>query len=103
MDMFLTNAPMGAAEALACGLASRVVADDDLRLAADGIAEGDRRRPARGARRDEAAGAPGRRRAHRRPPRRRGASIGERGLSPEGREGITAFLDKRAPRWPAAT
>lgn len=29
------------------------------------------------------------------------ASIGERGSSPEGREGIAAFLGKRVPDWPA--
>ena len=103
MDMFLTNAPMGAAEALACGLASRVVADEDLHLAADGIAEG------------IAAGPFEALAATKRLVRRAGgvltdahldaeaASIGERGLSPEGREGIGAFLEKRPPRWPTAT
>lgn len=39
LDMFLTNRPMGAAEALGSGLASRVVDDDNLRLATDGIAD----------------------------------------------------------------
>jgi 2-(1,2-epoxy-1,2-dihydrophenyl)acetyl-CoA isomerase len=38
MDMFLTNRPMGADEALACGLASRVVGDEDLHTETASIA-----------------------------------------------------------------
>ncbi|GAA4777043.1 enoyl-CoA hydratase-related protein [Actinomycetospora chlora] len=103
MDMFLTNRPMGAAEALACGLASRVVDDDSLRLATDGVAE------------QIAAGPTAALAATKRLVRQangvlsaehldaESASIGERGKSAEGREGITAFLGKRAPRWPSAS
>jgi 2-(1,2-epoxy-1,2-dihydrophenyl)acetyl-CoA isomerase len=101
MDMFLTNRPMGAAEALAAGLAARVVPDEDLRVEADAIADG------------IAAGPPQALAATKRLVRAAGgvltdahldaesASIGERGSSPEGREGITAFLGKRVPAWPS--
>ena len=103
MEMFLTNSPMGAAEALGAGLASRVVDDDALRLAADGVAE------------QIAAGPPAAVAATKRLVRQAGgvlsdahldaeaASIGDRGSSPEGREGIAAFLEKRAPVWPPAS
>ncbi|MEJ2860958.1 enoyl-CoA hydratase/isomerase family protein [Actinomycetospora flava] len=103
MDMFLTNAPMSSAEALGSGLASRVVGDDELRLATDGIAE------------QIAAGPFAALAATKRLVRQAGgvltdahldaeaASIGERGSSPEGREGIAAFLEKRRPSWPPAT
>lgn len=102
LDMFLTNRPMGAAEALGAGLASRVVGDDDLRLATDGIADA------------IAAGPPEALAATKRLVRdaagaltdahldAESGSIGARGLSPEGREGITAFLGKRRPVWPVS-
>jgi 2-(1,2-epoxy-1,2-dihydrophenyl)acetyl-CoA isomerase len=100
MDMFLTNRPMGAAEALTAGLASRVVPDDELRTATDALAATVAAGPAEALASTkrlvrEAAGtlSDGHFDAE-------AASIGARGLSPEGREGITAFLGKRAPAWP---
>jgi 2-(1,2-epoxy-1,2-dihydrophenyl)acetyl-CoA isomerase len=101
MDMFLTNRPMGADEALACGLASRVVPDEDLHTTtaeiAGTIASGPRQalaatkslvRSAGGVLTD----------AHLEVEAK---SIGDRGLSPEGREGVASFVEKRKPEWPS--
>lgn len=99
LDMFLTNRPMGADEALAAGLASRVVPDDDLRAETDALAT------------TIAAGPPQALAATKALVRSAGGvltdthfeaeakSIGDRGLSPEGREGVTAFVEKRRPSW----
>lgn len=104
MDLFLTNRPLGAAEALTAGLASRVVPDDDVRSETDALAA------------LIAAGPPAALAATKRLVRAapatvgpdtldahldaEAASIGERGASAEGREGIAAFTAKRPPRWP---
>jgi 2-(1,2-epoxy-1,2-dihydrophenyl)acetyl-CoA isomerase len=103
MDMFLTNRPMGAEEALAAGLASRVVPDADLHAETASIAATIAAGPAQalaatkrlvrsadGALTD----------AHL---ELEAKSIGDRGLSAEGREGVAAFVEKRSPRWPSAT
>lgn len=99
LDMFLTNRPMGADEALTAGLASRVVPDDVLRAETDTLAA------------TIAAGPPQALAATkalvRSAPREltdahfevEAKSIGDRGLSAEGREGVTAFVEKRRPSW----
>ena len=101
MDMFLTNRPMGAEEALACGLASRVVADEELHAETAAIAAA------------VAAGPPRALAATKQLVRtaggvltedhldREATSIGDRGLSPEGREGVASFVEKRNPTWPS--
>jgi len=105
LDMFLTNRPMGAEEALGAGLAARVVPDADLRAETDALAA------------VVAAGPPQALAATKRLVRAaagalteahldahldaESASIGERGSSPEGREGIASFVQKRAARWPS--
>jgi 2-(1,2-epoxy-1,2-dihydrophenyl)acetyl-CoA isomerase len=99
MDMLLTNRPMGADEVLAAGLASRVV--DDGTAAATALAIG----------REIAAGPPTALASTRRLARAgRTADYAEHldaeraGISgqaggPEGREGVAAFLARRAPIW----
>ncbi len=101
MDMFLTNRPMGAEEALTCGLASRVVPDEDLHTETASIAAA------------IAAGPPQALAATKKLVRTaegvltdahldlEAKSIGDRGLSPEGREGVTSFVEKRKPVWPS--
>jgi 2-(1,2-epoxy-1,2-dihydrophenyl)acetyl-CoA isomerase len=101
MDMFLTNRPMGAEEALACGLASRVVADEDLHAETASIAA------------TIAAGPPQALAATKKLVRTaqgvltdahldlEAKSIGDRGLAPEGREGVASFVEKRKPTWPS--
>ncbi len=102
MDMFLTNRPMGAEEALACGLASRVVPDEDLHAETAALAA------------TIAAGPPQALAATKKLVRTANGvltdahldleakSIGDRGLSAEGREGVSSFVEKRAPVWPEA-
>ena len=103
LDLLLTNRPMGAAEALTAGLASRVVDDDALRAEVDALAATVAAGPA--------AALAATKRLVRSAPAGPGeafdahldaeaASIGERGASAEGREGIAAFGQKRAPDWP---
>lgn len=101
MDMFLANRPMGAEEALSCGLASRVVGDEDLHTETATIAAA------------IAAGPPQALAATKKLVRTadgvltdahldlEAKSIGDRGLSPEGREGVASFVAKRAPNWPS--
>jgi 2-(1,2-epoxy-1,2-dihydrophenyl)acetyl-CoA isomerase len=103
MDMLLTNRPMGADEAAMAGLASRVVPDEDVHAETDAVAA------------TIAAGPPEALAATKRLVRAAGGvltdahfeveakSIGDRGLSAEGREGVTAFVEKRKPRWPSAS
>lgn len=107
MDMFATNRPMDAAEALAAGLASRVVPDGSLPTETDALAA------------TVAAGPPEALRATKRLLRAapssvsdrpaldahldaEATSIGERGASAEGREGIASFVEKRPAAWSAA-
>ena len=102
MDMFLTNRPMGAEEALACGLASRVVPDEDLHTETAAIAA------------TIAAGPPEAFAATKKLVRTaegrltdahldlEAKSIGDRGLSREGREGVASFVEKRKPTWPSS-
>jgi 2-(1,2-epoxy-1,2-dihydrophenyl)acetyl-CoA isomerase len=101
MDLLLTNRPMGAEEALAAGLASRVVDDGTAAKAALEIAG------------EIAAGPPAALAATRALVRAgRTSSYGEhldaeriaisaQASGPEGREGVAAFLARRAPQWTA--
>jgi 2-(1,2-epoxy-1,2-dihydrophenyl)acetyl-CoA isomerase len=102
MDLFLTNRPMPAEEALAAGLASRVVPDADLRTETDGIAAAVAAGPLgalAGTKKLVRAAAGTLTDAHL---DAEATSIGACGASPEGREGVTSFVEKRPPRWPAA-
>ena len=103
LDLMLTNGSLTAAEAHLTGLVARLVEDDDLRDAADAARARDRRRPGP---RDGAH--PRRWSAARRPApwrsswtTRRG-SIAESAADPEGREGVRAFVEKRAPDFRSA-
>jgi methylglutaconyl-CoA hydratase len=101
-DWLLTGGQRTAAEALAAGLLSRVVAEPDLPGEAErivaalgGTARDALRRTVEFLAEVGAAD-----------PRERGAlSVREAGVamgSPAAREGIQAYLERRAPRWPAA-
>ena len=100
MDLFLTNRPMGADEALAAGLAARVLPDAELARRYRRARRVDRGRGPR-------APSPATKRLVRAAngvltPEHldaESASIGERGASVEGREGVAAFVEKRAPAW----
>jgi 2-(1,2-epoxy-1,2-dihydrophenyl)acetyl-CoA isomerase len=99
MDLFLTNRVLDAQQALDWGIINRVVDDESLAEAAAALAT----RLAAGPRR--AYGALKRLVAEAQPGfvaqlARESASISSRGSSAEGREGISAFLDKRAPQFP---
>jgi 2-(1,2-epoxy-1,2-dihydrophenyl)acetyl-CoA isomerase len=101
MDMLLTNRPMGAEEALAAGLASRVVDDGTGAAAALAIARAIAGGP-RGALAAARALA-GRDRSFPAHLDAERASISGQAAGPEGREGVAAFLDRRAPAWPDPT
>ncbi len=99
MDLFLTNRVLDAQQALDWGIINRVVDDESLAEAAAALAT----RLAAGPR--GAFGAVKRLVAEAQPGfvaqlARESASISSRGSSAEGREGISAFLDKRAPQFP---
>jgi 2-(1,2-epoxy-1,2-dihydrophenyl)acetyl-CoA isomerase len=101
MELLLLNRVLGAEEALAWGLLNEVVADDQLLPRALELAE----RLSRGA--SGAFGATKRLIAH-----SLGAfesqmvleseTIARHAVGPEGREGVSAFLEKRKPRFPSA-
>lgn len=102
LDMFFTNRAMEADEALAAGLAARVLPDDELRSGVDALAA------------QVAAGPTGALRATKKLVRdadgrlsdahldAEAVSIGRCGASAEGREGVASFVGKRAPQWPSA-
>jgi 2-(1,2-epoxy-1,2-dihydrophenyl)acetyl-CoA isomerase len=98
MELFLTNRVLDAQQALEWGLVNQVVEDDNLPAAAAALAA----RLAAGP--SGAYGAVKRLLADALPGfeaqlARESASIASRGMTVEGREGIGAFLDKRAPRF----
>jgi 2-(1,2-epoxy-1,2-dihydrophenyl)acetyl-CoA isomerase len=102
LDLVLTNGTLDAAEAHACGLVARVVADDDLRDAAVALAHTLAAGPVRAMVRTRALV--------------RGAAvrtldehlddearlIAESAADPEGREGVRAFVEKRRPDFRSA-
>ena len=102
LDLMLTNGTLDAAEAHARGLVARVVADDELRAAATGLAHALAAGPVRAMVRTRALV--------------RGAAvrtldehlddearlIAESAGDPEGREGVRAFVEKRRPDFRAA-
>ncbi len=102
LDLALTNGTLDAAEAHACGLVARVVADDELRAAATELAHALAAGPVRAMVRTRALV--------------RGAAvrtldehlddearlIAESASDPEGREGVRAFVDKRRPAFRSA-
>jgi 2-(1,2-epoxy-1,2-dihydrophenyl)acetyl-CoA isomerase len=98
MDMFLTNRVLKADQALAWGLISDIVEDEDLLQRARELAG----RVACGP--IGAFGAVKKLMAESQPGfeaqlRRESSSIASRGATPEGCEGISAFLEKRPPRY----
>ena len=98
MDLLLTNRVLDAAKALEWGLVNEVVDDDKLADTAASLAGRFAAGPV------GAFGAVKRLLADAEPGLeaqlgREGRSIAARGTSEEGREGIAAFLDKRAPRF----
>jgi 2-(1,2-epoxy-1,2-dihydrophenyl)acetyl-CoA isomerase len=102
LDLMLTNGTLDAAEAHARGLVARVVADDELRAAATGLAHALAAGPVRAMVRTRALV--------------RGAAvrtldehlddearlIAESAGDPEGREGVRAFVEKRRPDFRSA-
>jgi 2-(1,2-epoxy-1,2-dihydrophenyl)acetyl-CoA isomerase len=98
MDLFLTNRVLDAQQALDWGLVNQVVEDENLAAHAAALAARLAAGPvgAFGAvKRLLAEAVPG----FEAQLARESRSISSRGMSPEGSEGITAFLDKRAPRF----
>ena len=98
MELLLTNRVLGAQEALDWGLINQVIDDEQLGAAAEALA----RRLAAGP--TAAYGELKRLLAEAQPGLeaqlgREGRAIAARGASREGREGIAAFLEKRAPRF----
>jgi 2-(1,2-epoxy-1,2-dihydrophenyl)acetyl-CoA isomerase len=98
LDMFLTNRVLSADQAFAWGLVSEIVEEADLMEKAGKIAAQIACGPV------GAYGAVKRLMAESQPGfeaqlRRESDAIASRGATPEGREGITAFLEKRPPRY----
>jgi 2-(1,2-epoxy-1,2-dihydrophenyl)acetyl-CoA isomerase len=98
MEMLLTNRTLDAAEALEWGLINKVVEDDELAASAARLAERLSQGP------QLAYGVVKRLLAESQPGyveqmAREGAAISLQAASPEGAEGISAFLAKRAPRF----
>ncbi|WP_375462570.1 enoyl-CoA hydratase [uncultured Methylobacterium sp.] len=101
MEMLLLGAPIGAAEALRIGLVNRVVPAADLDAAAHAMAARIAEKPARVLAIGKAAFGPqaelGLEDAY-----AYAAEVMTRNMAlTEAEEGIDAFLQKRAPRWPA--
>jgi len=101
LDLLLTNRPVGAREAAEIGLVSRVVEAGQLADEADRVAGA----LAAGAtaaigatRRLVAAGLSAERDSHL---DREAEALAAAAVSPDGREGVAAFLDKRPPRFNA--
>jgi 2-(1,2-epoxy-1,2-dihydrophenyl)acetyl-CoA isomerase len=99
MDMLLTNRPMDAAEALAAGLASRVVEDGTATQVAAEIAREIAIGPARALAATRALVRAGRDRTFAAQLDAEQASISAQAGGPEGREGVAAFLGRRPPEW----
>src|ERR1700677_549535 len=98
MELFLTNRVLGAEEALDWGLVNQIVEDDSLAETAAALAARLAAGPA------GAFGALKRllgdsEQGFEAQLARESRSIASRGISAEGREGISAFLEKRAPRF----
>lgn len=98
-EILLTNRAVDAAEALAIGIASRVVPDEEVDAAAAAVAAqlAAGPTPALGATRRLVDAAAARTFAEHLD--FEAASISEHAGLPHGREGITAFVEKRAPRF----
>ncbi|MET9088360.1 enoyl-CoA hydratase-related protein [Streptomyces sp. NPDC004237] len=100
-DLLLTNGVLDAGEAVRTGLVSRVVADDEVRTEALAIARMLAAGPRQALTRVKALLHDG---AHRRLSEQldaEAASISGAADSPEGREGVRAFTERRRPRFPA--
>jgi len=98
MELFLTNRVLDAQQALDWGLVNQVVEDESLAETAAALAARLAAGPA------GAFGAVKRLLAEAEPGfeaqlARESRSIASRGMTAEGREGIAAFLEKRAPRF----
>ncbi len=102
LDLALTNGTLDAAEAHACGLVARVVADDELRAAATELAHALAAGPVRAMVRTRALvrGAAVRTLAEHLDDE--AMLIAESADDPEGREGVRAFVEKRRPDFGSA-
>jgi 2-(1,2-epoxy-1,2-dihydrophenyl)acetyl-CoA isomerase len=98
-DLILTNRAVSAAEAEAMGLTSRVVDDQELRATVDSVAAelADGATGALGAVRDLVLG--GLARGFAEQLEQEATSIAVRADSVQGREGVRAFVERRAPRY----
>jgi 2-(1,2-epoxy-1,2-dihydrophenyl)acetyl-CoA isomerase len=98
-DLILTNRAVSAAEAEAMGLASRVVDDQELRATVDSLAAelAAGATGALGAARDLILG--GLARGFAEQLEEEATSITVRAYSVQGREGVRAFVERRAPRY----
>jgi 2-(1,2-epoxy-1,2-dihydrophenyl)acetyl-CoA isomerase len=102
MDMLLTNRPMDAQEAVAAGLASRVVEDGTASQVALEIASEITAGPPQALAATRALVRAGRGRTFAEQLQAERASISARAGGPEGREGVAAFVGRRAPEWTGA-
>jgi 2-(1,2-epoxy-1,2-dihydrophenyl)acetyl-CoA isomerase len=101
MDLLLTNRPMGAEEALAAGLASRIVDDGTAAKAALEIAGEIAAGPPAALAATRALVRAGRTRSYGEHLDAERVAISAQAGGPEGREGVAAFLARRAPQWTA--
>ena len=97
LDLALTNGTLDAAEARACGLVARVVADDELRAAATGLAHTLAAGPVRALVRTRALVRGAVVRTLDEHLDHEARLIAESAADPEGREGVRAFVEKRRP------
>jgi 2-(1,2-epoxy-1,2-dihydrophenyl)acetyl-CoA isomerase len=103
LHLALLNPVVSADEARAMGLVSQVHPDDELHAAVEGVVgvlrSGSRTAQVAAKRLLREVATPGAEAAL----RRETLSIRARAASPDGREGVAAFLEKRAPAFPSST
>ena len=103
LNLALLNPVVSADEAHAMGLVAKVVADDDLESATEEVLavlrSGSRTAQVAAKRLMRETATPGAEAAL----RRETLSIRTRAASPDGREGVAAFLGKRTPKFPSST
>ncbi len=102
LDLALTNGTLDAAEAHACGLVARVVADDELRAAATELAHALAAGPVRAMVRTRALVRDAAVRTLDEHLDDEARLIAESADDPEGREGVRAFVEKRRPDFRSA-
>lgn len=102
MDLFLTNRPMDADEALATGLASRLVSDGAVQTDVDALAGVLAAGPVEAHRNLKRLVRQGRNRSYAEQLPDEGRTIAALSAGPEGQEGIASFLERRPPRFEQA-